>query len=277
MPLAFCPRIPARRAKVFQHVRPAFPPKGQARMPSPVSPRTAAQQRPEPALRMEVEVLDTAESVEVRLRGEAGVPEATALETAMFHLLVRRLAFVTFDLSGLRSVSKPALDALVDFCRAAVRAGTRVGLAPELQPAVRQGLNKAEVLGLFEAVSGPAAGTEGQACIPDGRRPYPNVDAVQRTFKITWYQLVELEPRLETLLGQARRAGASCRTFSDVDRAFGPVRNDLAELIGFAGEHHQHPVLGGVGALEVAYWKLYDAVAGSLAGRAAAAPAAPEK
>jgi hypothetical protein len=194
----------------------------------------------------------------------------------MFHLLVRRLAFVTFELSGLRSFSKPALDALVDFCRAAVRAGTRVGLAPDLQPAVRQGLNKAEVLGLFEAVGGTAAGTEEQCCVPDGRRLYPKVDAVQRTFRITWHQLVELEPRLETLLGQARRASASCRNFSEVDRVFGPVRNELAELIGFAGEHHQHPVLGSVGALEVAYWKLYDAVAGSVAGRAAGAPAAPE-
>jgi hypothetical protein len=104
---------------------------------------------------------------------------------------------------------------------------------------------------------------------------YPNVDAVQRTFGITWGQLVELEPRLETLLRGARAGGARCHTFADVDRVFGPVRNELAGLLGFAGEHHRHPVLGSVAALEVAYWKLYDAVAGLVAGRAAGAPGSP--
>jgi hypothetical protein len=98
---------------------------------------------------------------------------------------------------------------------------------------------------------------------------YPDVDAVQRTFGVTWGQLVDLEPRLETLLERARTAGARCRTFADVARVFGPVRNELAELVGFAGEHRSHAVLGSVGALEVAYWKLYDVVAGLVAGRAA--------
>jgi hypothetical protein len=90
---------------------------------------------------------------------------------------------------------------------------------------------------------------------------YPNVNDVQRTFGITWAQLVELEPQLETLLGRARLAGAGCRNFAGVERAFGPLRNDLAALIGFAGRHHRHPVLGSPGAYEVGYWKLYDAVA----------------
>jgi hypothetical protein len=47
-----------------------------------------------------------------------------------------------------------------------------------------------------------------------------------------------------------------------VTTAFGPVRNELAELVGFAGKHRGHPVLGGTAAHEVAYWKLYHAVAG---------------
>jgi hypothetical protein len=96
--------------------------------------------------------------------------------------------------------------------------------------------------------------------------PYPDVNDVQRTFGVTWAQLVEGEPRLETLLGRARLGGARCRTFTDVERAFGPLRNELAALIGFAGKHHSHPVLGSAGAYEVAYWNLYNALAGSSPG-----------
>jgi hypothetical protein len=62
-----------------------------------------------------------------------------------------------------------------------------------------------------------------------------------------------------------------------VQRAFGPVKNELAGLIGFAGKHRRHPVLGSVGAYAVAYGKLYDAVAGLIPGRAAGAQEAPEK
>jgi hypothetical protein len=85
---------------------------------------------------------------------------------------------------------------------------------------------------------------------------------------ITWAQLVELEPRLEQLLWRARLAGAGCRTRSDVHQVFGPVRNELAELIGFHGVRYRHPVLGSTEAYQVAYWKLHEAVAGLLPGRA---------
>jgi len=55
------------------------------------------------------------------------------------------------------------------------------------------------------------------------------------------------------------------------------VRDELVELIGFAGKHRRHPVLGSVGAYEVAYWKLYDAVAGSLPMSPDGAAEAPEQ
>jgi hypothetical protein len=60
-----------------------------------------------------------------------------------------------------------------------------------------------------------------------------------------------------------------------VERFFSPLRNSLAGLVGFAGKHHRHPVLGSAGAYEVAYWRLYDAVAGLLPGRAGETVAAP--
>jgi hypothetical protein len=49
-----------------------------------------------------------------------------------------------------------------------------------------------------------------------------------------------------------------------VDRVFSPLRNDLAELVGFPSKHARHPVLGSVGAYDVAYWKLFDSVTATL-------------
>jgi hypothetical protein len=46
-----------------------------------------------------------------------------------------------------------------------------------------------------------------------------------------------------------------------VERVFAPIRSTLTELIGFTGKRHRHPVLGDAWAYQVAYWKLYDAVA----------------
>jgi hypothetical protein len=103
-------------------------------------------------------------------------------------------------------------------------------------------------------------------------KAYPNVRDLERYHGVTWHDLVALEPRLAELLWGARQKGAACRRWSDLDRAFVPIRNALAELLGFAGAHRSHPVLGGLGAYQVAYWKLYDAAGWLLpdgAGRAA--------
>jgi hypothetical protein len=45
---------------------------------------------------------------------------------------------------------------------------------------------------------------------------------------------------------------------------FAPFRDALAELVGLRGKHGRHPLLWSVGAYEVAYWRLHDAVAGLL-------------
>jgi hypothetical protein len=92
----------------------------------------------------------------------------------------------------------------------------------------------------------------------------PNVYDVERTYGIRWCQLVDLEPRVQELLWRAREAGAGCRGWADVQRLFSPLRHDLAGLLGFSGRHRRHPVLGSVGAYEVAYCKLYEAVVGLL-------------
>jgi anti-anti-sigma factor len=217
---------------------------------------------------LEIEVLDTAAGVEVRLRGQAGVLEADALETVLLRLAARRPACVIFELSKLESISSLAMGLLVAYRRGAVRVGGRVCLAGDLQPGVREALDRAQLLSLFDEV-----GTTSPCGTPadlDGRRLHTIVDEAPGCC-LTWAQLVELEPRLATLLWQARGAGAGCRTITDVARVFVLVRSELTALIGFAGQHQRHPVLGSTAAYQLAYSKLYDAVAGLLPGRAARA------
>jgi hypothetical protein len=166
---------------------------------------------------------------------------------------------------------------LAAFRRAAVRAGIRVALAPDLHPGLYEALKRVGVLGLFETADGAKVCVGPGPVAKDSRTLFPNVNDVERAFGVTWGQLVELEPQLETLLGRARLAAASCRTFPGVERVFGPLRDELAALIGFAGKHPNHAILGSAGAYEVAYWKLYNTVAELLAGRAAGAEEAPAK
>jgi hypothetical protein len=99
---------------------------------------------------------------------------------------------------------------------------------------------------------------------------YPSFRDAESFSGITWRDLTALEPALEGLLFEALRASTCCRRWTDVDRLFAPIRNALAELVGFAGRHRHHSVLGSVGAYQIAYWKLYDAVAGLLPRRSIA-------
>ena len=90
---------------------------------------------------------------------------------------------------------------------------------------------------------------------------FPTAHDLERSHGVTWGELAELEPRLHELLWKARAAGAGCRCREDMHRVFAPLRDALTELVGFMGRHRDHPVLGSVGAYEVAYWRLRDAVA----------------
>jgi hypothetical protein len=98
-------------------------------------------------------------------------------------------------------------------------------------------------------------------------RSFPNLRDLERTHGVTWHELVDLEPKLAQLLWESRQACVICRGQADVDRIFAPIRNSLAELVGFSRRHHWHPVLASLGAYEVAYWKLYGAVAAALLDR----------
>ena len=80
----------------------------------------------------------------------------------------------------------------------------------------------------------------------------PRIQDLERFHRVTWGELAQWEPRLHELLWRARAAGARCRHGNDVQREFAPLRNALTELVGFLGRHSRHPLLGSVGAYEVA-------------------------
>jgi hypothetical protein len=106
---------------------------------------------------------------------------------------------------------------------------------------------------------------------------YPIYRDLERLSGITWRALAELEPKLGELLWAARQAGITCRCWADVDRAFAAILNALPEMVGLTGKNYRHPVLGQLPAYYVAYWRLYDAVAGLLPGRVGGAEEAPAK
>ena len=92
----------------------------------------------------------------------------------------------------------------------------------------------------------------------------PKVQNLERAHGVTWGELAGLEPQLTDLLWRARAAVAGCRGWEDLPRVFAPFRDAVAELVGLRGKHRRHRLLGSVGAYEVAYWRLHDAVAGLL-------------
>jgi anti-anti-sigma factor len=165
-------RLPLfRLAGVAQHAGHQGSLRERAATPGPASPRARTEDRPSPAFRLAVEVVDAAEGVVVRLRGEAGVAEARALEACLLPLVARRPARVTFDLAGLVLLSSLAMGVLVSCRRAVVRAGGRVCLAPDVPPAVRAALDRAALTGLFNAVADPEPPTR------DGAVPGPGPGA----------------------------------------------------------------------------------------------------
>lgn len=88
-----------------------------------------------------------------------------------------------------------------------------------------------------------------------------SVKDMEKMHGIKWCDLVVLEPELEPLLKIALMVGNGCRNWRDVEKGWGQFKSDIANLVGFFGKNRTHPVLGTVGAYDVVYWKLHNAVA----------------
>src|SRR5262249_31286759 len=106
--------------------------------PAPVPQPVPAVPRRRALPQIEMEVVETAEGILVRVRGEGLIMEVDHLQAGLLRLAAQRLTLVTIDLSELRSVSSLAMGVLVGFRRGVVRGGGRVRLLPAKQTAVRE-------------------------------------------------------------------------------------------------------------------------------------------
>jgi anti-anti-sigma factor len=97
----------------------------------------------------------TADGIVIRVKGEARTEFAGVLRDGLLTAVARRPAVVTLDLSELQFISRLALGVLVWFRHGVVRSGGRVLLADEIQPAVREILERAGLLALFSADATP--------------------------------------------------------------------------------------------------------------------------
>jgi anti-anti-sigma factor len=100
-----------------------------------------------------VAVSQTSDAMVIQIKGEARVEFASALMGGLLVPAACRPAVVTLDLSELHSISCLAMGILVAYRRGVFRAGGRVRLAKELQPAVQEALARAELLNLFETTA----------------------------------------------------------------------------------------------------------------------------
>src|SRR5262249_34706396 len=97
----------------------------------------------------------------------------------LMRAVARRPTAVTLDLSNLRSISCLAMGVLMSYRRGLLRADGRVYLADRLQPPVREALERAKLLNLFEKP--PAAAAQEQPNCVGGCRPIMRAVAVAAT------------------------------------------------------------------------------------------------
>jgi anti-anti-sigma factor len=122
---------------------------------SPVSSTELAARDSNRAPKLAVALLEAGDDVTVLLGGEAGTPEAGALEASLLSLSALHPRSVTFDLRELCFISSLAIGVLVRFRRAAVRRGVRVRLALDMPSEVRETMQTAGVFELFEVAGEP--------------------------------------------------------------------------------------------------------------------------
>jgi anti-anti-sigma factor len=139
--------------RLFRLPAPGGQPKAQTN--SPVSSTVLAGPQTKPVSRLAVAVLEAADEVIVLLGGEAAAADARTLETSLRPLSACCPSSVTFDLSELRFISSLAMGVLVSYRRAALHHGVRVCLSSDMQPQVRDSLETAGMMELFEVVGEP--------------------------------------------------------------------------------------------------------------------------
>jgi hypothetical protein len=88
------------------------------------------------------------------------------------------------------------------------------------------------------------------------------VKRIEELYGITWDRLVELEPRLESLLVDARASRPDRRSGRNYEIAWGELKDPIATLVGFHRIDDCDPALKTRAAYEVAYTKLLEELHG---------------
>jgi anti-anti-sigma factor len=99
---------------------------------------------------IEVGITEKAGEAVIHLKGEATFTQGRVLQSGLLALSACRPRRVTLDLSELTFLSSLALGVLVEFRRGVVRAGGCVRVAPNLHPQVREALEAAKLIELFD-------------------------------------------------------------------------------------------------------------------------------
>ena len=78
--------------------------------------------------------------------------------------------------------------------------------------------------------------------------------------KLSWETLVELEPRLDSLLVDAKfsRPRQNQKRGFNYECAWAEFKDPIAELVGFFRRDECDPILKTRAAYELVYWTLYD-------------------
>jgi anti-anti-sigma factor len=133
--------------------------------PQVVPPALPAPRRPAAVPTVKVVISQAADSLVIRVKGDATADSAGALLAELLGATACRPAVVTLDLSELRSLSSLAMGVLVSYRRGVVRKGSRVRLAGDLHRAVEEALVRAELLELFE-ITADAGSVPGRPARP---------------------------------------------------------------------------------------------------------------
>jgi hypothetical protein len=78
--------------------------------------------------------------------------------------------------------------------------------------------------------------------------------------KLTWERLVEMEPRLEALLFDAKASRPRRKRGFNYELAWCEFKLPVAKLVGWHRRDDCDPLLKSQAAYDVAYWKLYHAL-----------------
>ena len=87
-----------------------------------------------------------------------------------------------------------------------------------------------------------------------------DLEQTETPVPLTWEVLVELEPRLESLLNRVLAARPTRRRGANYEGIWGQFKDPLSDLVGYFLPSNRDPRLRSTEAYDVAYKKLHNAL-----------------